>query len=221
MMRISRGTFVAGAATVGLVPLATRAAVFEFKCASTLAYDHPASIRAKQMWQVIERESGGRLRVQFYPNGMLGSNESLLSQLRLNAIQFYMNLGDLPGLIPAVDITNVAFAFQDADHAFHAVDGPLGEYLRKEFAAKGLYLPRSFWDSGMPDHDQRSAYPSTRGRVRPQDADREQPDRRRFLPHAWRKPGFHGHTGALHGATNARRRRRGRPTGNDRGIPLV
>ncbi len=51
--------------------------------------------------------------------------------------------------MPAIDITNVGFAFKDATEAAHATDGPLGDYLHREFAAKGLYMMREWWDSGM------------------------------------------------------------------------
>jgi TRAP-type transport system periplasmic protein len=147
-----RRAFVLGCGaltTIGIVQAPAKAAQFNFRCASTLPADHPSSIRARQMWAAVMRESGGRLSVGFFTAGQLGGSEALVSQVRLGALQFLINLGDMPPVVPAVDITNVGFAFKGEDEALRAMDGPLGAYLRNEFAAKGLHVLRELWDSGM------------------------------------------------------------------------
>jgi tripartite ATP-independent transporter DctP family solute receptor len=101
------------------------------------------------MWAQIDRASGGRIHTEFYPNGILGGDPALLSQVRLGALHFFVNLSNFPPVVPAVDIANVGFAFRDSDEALRAMDGPLGEYLQREFAAKGFHSLRTMWDSGM------------------------------------------------------------------------
>jgi tripartite ATP-independent transporter DctP family solute receptor len=102
------------------------------------------------MWHAIERESGGRIHTQFFPNNQLGGNAAMLSQLRLGAIQFYLaSPGNLAAVVPAVDICFLGFAYKDPDEAVRTMDGPLGTFLRRETAAKGLQALRSMWDSGM------------------------------------------------------------------------
>ena len=106
-------------------------------------------VRGRQMWAQIDRESNGRTHTEFFPNGTLGGDPALLSQLRLGALHFFVNLSNFPPVVPAVDIANVGFAFRDSDDALRAMDGPLGGFIHQEFLAKGLYSLRTLWDSGM------------------------------------------------------------------------
>ena len=85
-----------------------------------------------------------------FPNGQLGGDPSALSQLRLGAIQFYLtNPGSLANLVPAASIGFLGFAFKDDDEGLRVMDGPVGEYLQSEFAAKGLQAFMPCWTNGM------------------------------------------------------------------------
>lgn len=152
--RSSRSGFVAGSAgalaSLGVIRSAASAAQYEFKCGSLLPSEHPSSVSSRLMWSKIGEESGGRIHAQFFPNSQLGNDTSQFAQLRLGAIQFV--LGSplvLQGLIPAAGISVVGFAFKDADEGLRVLDGPLGDYLRKEFESKGFYSPGKAWDSGV------------------------------------------------------------------------
>ena len=151
---VSRCRFLFGAAGVAASEFRpatpARAAEFEFRCGSILPPDHPATVRLSQMWTAIERESRGRLRCQFFPNSVLGSDAAMLSQLRLGALQFLFTYpGNLASVVPVAGIAFVGFVFKDEDDGLRAMDGPLGEYLGNEAAAKNLYVARSWWDSAM------------------------------------------------------------------------
>lgn len=150
-MNRSRGHFLAwGAAAAATAPRRARAAQFEFKCATSLGPDHPVNIRLTQMWAAIEQESGGRIHTQLFPNSELGSDNSTLTQLRAGAVAFFINnAGIIASVVPVSDILNLGFAFKDEEEALRVVDGPLGAYIHDQAAAKGLYLVRSIWNSGM------------------------------------------------------------------------
>ena len=89
---------LAGGALAGVETFAApaKAAQYQFKCAAGQPADHPAVVRAKQMFAAIERESGGRIHTDIFPNGILGSDAALIPQLRLGAIQFWIGLAYLP-----------------------------------------------------------------------------------------------------------------------------
>ena len=148
-----RSVFVGAAAafaSVGLVRAAARPAQFPLRIAADLPLEHPISIRGKEMWAAINRESGGRIDAQFFPNSQLGGAEPMFSQLRLGAIDvLFVNPGNLAAVVPAANIGYLGFAFKDVDEGLRAMDGPLGVYVRDEIAAKGIHVLRSIWDSGM------------------------------------------------------------------------
>jgi TRAP-type transport system periplasmic protein len=137
---------------IGLIKTAAAAAQFEFKCGSTNALDHPATIRVTQMWAAIERESGGRIHTHFFPNGQLGGEAGIFTQLRAGAVQFQLiGAGNLASVVPEVNICSVGFAFNSVAEGFRVLDGTFGRTLRTEIAAKGLQALETTYDSGMYD----------------------------------------------------------------------
>lgn len=152
--RATRSSFLAACAstfaTIGVLRSPARAAEFEFKCGTQLPTDDKASIRLTQMWSAIERETNGRVRVQFFPNSALGSETAMFSQLRLGALDFqHLTAGTLAALVPAANIAYLGFAYQNSTEAIRLFEGPLGAYLRQEIANKGLYAFRTMWKVGM------------------------------------------------------------------------
>ena len=143
-------TGIGGWATIALLGVPAKAAQFEFRCGSQLSADMPQSIRVGQMWAAIEKETGGRVRTQFFPDSVLGGNQAMFTQLRLGALHFYViNPGNLSTVIPVTDISTLGFVFKDGDEGFRVMAGPLGAYLRQEVLSKGVYLFRPFWLNGM------------------------------------------------------------------------
>jgi tripartite ATP-independent transporter DctP family solute receptor len=149
--RARRGFILGSAAyATAIVKAPAKAAQFEFKCASIQPVSNPATVRMTQMWADVERESGGRIRTQLFPNGQLGGDAAVLEQLRGNAIQFYqLSITNLALVVPAADIAYLGFAFKDVDEALHSLDGPLGNYIRSESLAKGIPVLRGSWPNGM------------------------------------------------------------------------
>ena len=150
----SRRKFIAANAAacfaVGIVHEKARAAQFEFKCGSELERDHPAVVRLNEMWAAIEQESRGRIHTQMFPANVLGDEAAMFTQTRLGALQFLLvNVGALSSVVPAANIVNLGFAFKDPAEGLRALDGPLGEFVRQETAAKGLFQFRTIWSGGM------------------------------------------------------------------------
>ena len=74
----------------------------------------------------------------------------MFSQLRLGAVQFVLGSPlALQSLVPPAGITVTGFAFKDEDEGLRALDGPLGDYIRKEFEARGFHAPGRVWNSGF------------------------------------------------------------------------
>jgi TRAP-type transport system periplasmic protein len=137
-------------AATALVRAPARSAQFEFKCASSLPADHPSTIRLTQMWAAIEQESAGRVHTLFYPNGQLGTQSAVLTQLRIGALTFLsIDAGNVATIVPVADIFFLGFAFRDQDEADRVLNGSVGGYVRDQAAAKGLHVFRTAWDSGM------------------------------------------------------------------------
>jgi TRAP-type transport system periplasmic protein len=150
----SRRRFLAGSAaalsSIGFVRSPARAAAWNYRYASNLSVDHPLNVSMRQCWDAVRRESGGRLDVTIFPNSQLGGDTAVLTQLRSGAVQFFtLDGGILQGVVPVAAIQGIGFAFKDSADAFRALDGALGDYVRKEISAKGLYVHPKMWENGM------------------------------------------------------------------------
>jgi tripartite ATP-independent transporter DctP family solute receptor len=151
---ISRTQFAASAAAtfagIAFVRSAARGAPFAYRYGNDQTLASPVTIRAKEMWAAVERETGGKLAVETFPNSQLGGDSDMLKQLRIGAIQFLTLPGAILGsLVPSAQLCETAFAFRDAKQAFTAVDGDLGEFVRAEIAKKGLFCLPHPWDNGF------------------------------------------------------------------------
>ena len=71
----------------------------------------------------------------------------MLTQVRLGSLEmFETGNNNYSGVVPIANIDSVGFAFATSDRAFASLDGALGEYIRREFAAKGLFCFASCLD---------------------------------------------------------------------------
>jgi tripartite ATP-independent transporter DctP family solute receptor len=168
MKKQTRRSFTAGAAatfaSIGALRSTAKAAEFNYKYGSNVDVSHPLNVRMTEMWRAVSAETKGRLQVQMFPNNALGGDTAMLTQLRSGALQFFtLDGGILQSVVPVAAIQGVGFAFKDAQQAFHAFDGPLGDYVRNEIKAKGIWVFDKMWDIGMRD------ITSSRGPIRSAD----------------------------------------------------
>jgi len=109
--------------------------------------------RLVEMWDSVFKESGQRLVCKVFAqnNNIQGSDPAALKALVAGEIQFFTLMGGILGtLVPAAEVQQVPFAFRSAADAHRAMDGPLGEYLIEEMAAKGIHGFRTGgFDNGM------------------------------------------------------------------------
>ena len=154
------------ALAAGLHAAQAQAAEFTLKYGNNLPMTHPMNVRAKEMAEKIAAESRGRVDLQVYSNGQLGTDTDMLSQVRSGAIDFFTISPEVLGtLVSAGQISGVGFAFRDYEQVWAAMDGELGAYVRKEIAARtSLFAFEKCWDNGY-----RQVTTSTRPIVTPED----------------------------------------------------
>jgi tripartite ATP-independent transporter DctP family solute receptor len=154
-MTLTRRTFIQGtaiaAATASPVKLAFgQSAEFTYKFANNLPLTHPVNIRGKQATEKIREETGGRLDIQIFPAGQLGSDTDMLSQLRSGGVEFFTLSGlILSTLVPQASLYGVGFAFPDYAAVWRAMDGDLGAYIRAQIAKANLLAMDRMWDNGF------------------------------------------------------------------------
>jgi tripartite ATP-independent transporter DctP family solute receptor len=97
------------------------------------------------LWVAVAHETGGRLQVTVTPQdgGLPGSDPAMLDRLVSGEIEFFTLMGGILGrLVPVAEIQGLPFAFPDRAAAYSALDGPLGDHIARECAARGLHCFR-------------------------------------------------------------------------------
>ena len=153
-MNFTRRTLLAGAGGALALPmggaLAQPKAEFTLKYANNLPVTHPMNTHAKEMAEAIRLETKGRVDLQIFPSGQLGSDTDMLSQVRSGGIEFFTLSGlILSTLVPSASITGIGFAFGDYDAVWKALDGELGAFVRKEISKANLVAMDRIWDNGF------------------------------------------------------------------------
>lgn len=126
-----------------------RPAEFKFKLGTDLPVSHSVNVRLKEAIAAIAVETQGRVAIQLFPNNQLGSDTDMLSQIRSGALE----LATFPGtvmstLIPVTAIAGVGFAFPSYDKVWTAMDGALGNHIRRGIEKMHLVPFDTIFDNG-------------------------------------------------------------------------
>ena len=144
---------LASVAVTAMAPgfaFAQNAGKFNMKIAITLPESHPTPIALKAACAEIQKETNGRLNIDVYTSGQLGSDTDTLSQVRSGAIDFVCTAGSIYGnLVPTASINCIAFAFKDYETVWYAMDGDLGAYMRASFDKVNLVQVGKVFDHGF------------------------------------------------------------------------
>ncbi|MDR8071858.1 TRAP transporter substrate-binding protein [Burkholderia cenocepacia] len=154
-MDTTRRTLIKAGASLSLIGFAGSSALadtatYTYKVGTNVPVTHPIYIRLKEASEKIKAETNGKVEIRVFPNGQLGGDTEMLSQLRSGGIDFLTSPGTvLANLVPMASLNNVGFAFPDYPTVWKAMDGSLGGYIRDKIKASGLAVMDKIWDNGF------------------------------------------------------------------------
>ena len=146
---ISRRRFIAASAAVALANTSARAADIRWRLGSSQPLVSPNVIRLKEMADRVSAETNGRLQIEVFGAGALGSDNAMLSMLQKGELEMYIAGNVLGPLVPITEMPGLPFTFANSADVFTALDADLGDYIRAELQAKGIYQFRYGWDNGF------------------------------------------------------------------------
>src|SRR4051812_35340565 len=95
----------------------------------------------------VEAASGGRIKVQTFPNSQLGKQQELVEQTQLGALEMVIGSSEFASVVPEFAVFDLPFLFKDRAEVKRAVDGPFGTELAGLADAKGLVI-LGYWENG-------------------------------------------------------------------------
>jgi len=109
------------------------------KFANQNAKGHPIILGMEKFGELVEQKSGGKMKVQVFPGGALGSDQANVSALQGGTLEMAsMNSGIFASLVKDFAIYDFPFLFGNPKEADAVVDGPFGQGLHKKLEEKGL-----------------------------------------------------------------------------------
>jgi tripartite ATP-independent transporter DctP family solute receptor len=123
----------------------------EFKFATQNPKGHPLVTGMEKFAEIVAAKSGGRMKVNLFPGGVLGSDQANVSALQGGTLDMVvLNSGILASQVKEFGIYDFPFMFATSKEADAVVDGPFGKMLHDKLAAKGI-VGLAYWELGFRD----------------------------------------------------------------------
>jgi len=110
-----------------------------FKLAQQNPKGHPVVMGAEKFAEIVAAKSGGKLKINLFPGGVLGGDAPTVSALQGGTIEMTMlNSGILASQVKDFEVFDFPFMFANAKEADTVVDGPFGRKLHARLEEKGI-----------------------------------------------------------------------------------
>lgn len=109
---------------------------------------YPTVLSAQRFAQLVRERTGGKVVIQVKSGGEFGSEAEVLEQMAFGGIDFTrVSLAELSDEIPKLNVLQMPFLYEDADHMWRILDGEIGEEFLTLFDQVGL-VGLSWYDAG-------------------------------------------------------------------------
>lgn len=134
------------------------------KLAHSLSVNHPVHEAVVFFAERVKEKSGGKLTIDIYPGGQLGSERELLELLQMGSLTLTkVSVAVLENFVTEYRVFGYPYLFEDEEHLHQVLDSELGEQILEKgqrFRLRGL----CFYDAGS-----RSFYTSQKPVRKPED----------------------------------------------------
>jgi C4-dicarboxylate-binding protein DctP len=124
------------------------AEAFIFKYANTQSETHPRSQSMVFFKNMLEKASGGKIKVELYFSGVLGKEAEVLDMVKLGTVQ-----GCRGGLFERANkkylMYTLPFLFENAEKVVAVMRSDLGQKINEGAMANGFYIPATGVAGGM------------------------------------------------------------------------
>ena len=130
------------------VALADEPIVLKFS--HVVANDTPKGKGALKFKELAEKYTGGKVRVEVYPNSSLYKDKEEIEALQLGSVQMLApsTAKFAPLGIKEFEALDLPWLFKDEDTYSKAMKGPVGKWLFQKLEAKGI-TGLAYWDNGF------------------------------------------------------------------------
>ena len=120
------------------------------KFSHVVANDTPKGKGALKFKELAEKYTNGKVKVEVYPNSQLFKDKEEMDALQLGSVQMLApsTAKFAPLGVKEFEALDLPWLFKDDAAYAKAMKGPVGKYLFKKLAAKGI-TGLAYWDNGF------------------------------------------------------------------------
>jgi tripartite ATP-independent transporter DctP family solute receptor len=133
---------VALATAIGAGPaLAQQKTVIKLGWITSDGAQDPYAIGARAFKEALEKNAGGQIEVQLYPNRQLGDEKVLVEGMRFGTVDAGIITNALVAPVEsAFQLNDLPFLFSSEQQAHKVLDGQVGQAMAKKLEAKGIIV---------------------------------------------------------------------------------
>jgi tripartite ATP-independent transporter DctP family solute receptor len=136
MTRITRRA-VLGASAALAMPITLRAQPRAIRWGELLPATHPQVQMVERVARELREKTGGRLEIQSFPGGQLGSGRDMMEAVSTGALQFTTDgAGALAAFLPPLSVIEAPYLWRDAAHMAKVAATPIFARLNDQLVAR-------------------------------------------------------------------------------------
>ena len=108
----------------------------------------PTDEGADKFAQLVDEASGGKIKIEVYPNSALGDNRAMLESVQQGTIDMVLPaVANLAAFTSSTKLFDMPFLFESDEHAEAVLDGEVGTQILKDLESAGL-VGLAWWLQG-------------------------------------------------------------------------
>lgn len=133
------------AASAGAADIKDRTIKFSY----VLPKEHPYGLGAAKFAELVDKKSGGKIKVKTYSDGTLGAEAQTVSATQGGVQEMTLvSSAPLVGIVKEFALFDLPFLFADEREADAVLDGPVGKKLLDKVSEKNL-VGLCYWENGF------------------------------------------------------------------------
>lgn len=121
---------------------------FNLKLGHNMAEDHTVHIELTKFVEQVKEKSNGAINIQIFPNGILGNETDMISQIQNGAMDMAkVSASTLGNFSNAYNVFSMPYVFDNKEHYYNVMDSEIAENIFSSTGSDG-FIGLTWLDSG-------------------------------------------------------------------------
>jgi tripartite ATP-independent transporter DctP family solute receptor len=109
---------------------------------------YPTEMADERFAELVEQKTNGRLKIQVFYGGQLGSENDTVEQTKLGVIEFLrVSISPLVSVYPPIGVLSMPYVFRSQNHMWDVLNGSVGQHFLGSVQSVGL-VGLTYFDAG-------------------------------------------------------------------------